>query len=170
MISKWFVLYEATDQNFIIFTKIASKKTGTNLIFKKNWRFDYIFASSEEELQSNIDDVYATCRSFGMANDLKTKVMHVGKSRKAIRCTLNENLLEQVNQFNTIAVCGEVGDPCKLQHWIWVKSVETNRSSVIFFRLNLSLHEWHIHICLCVKKLPAAKHITMSCAGAYRAP
>ena len=32
-------------------------------------------------------------------NVLKTNVMHVGKARKTISCTLNGNLLEQVNQF-----------------------------------------------------------------------
>ena len=59
-----------------------------------------LFSSSEEELQSNINDLEVACRNFGMKiNSSKIQVMHVGKTRKSINCTLNGNLLEQVSQF-----------------------------------------------------------------------
>ena len=58
-------------------------------------------ANSVSELQGNVDGLNAACEEFGMKISVgKTKVMHVGKSRKEIVCSLNGEQLEQVSEFN----------------------------------------------------------------------
>lgn len=59
-----------------------------------------VMADDAKELQSNVDCLNAACEEFGMKISVgKTKVMHIGKSRKKIDCKLNGEELEQVSEF-----------------------------------------------------------------------
>ena len=59
-----------------------------------------LLMNSVSELQSGIDSLNAACEEFGMKISIqKTKVMHIGKERKQVVCTLNNEVLEQVSEF-----------------------------------------------------------------------
>jgi len=55
---------------------------------------------SVSELQEGIDRLNVACEEFRMKISIgKTKVMHVGKSREEVVCTLNGEELGQVSEF-----------------------------------------------------------------------
>ena len=59
-----------------------------------------LMADSEGELQEGVVRLNAACEEFGMKISVgKTKVMHVGKSRRDVVCSLNGEQLEQVSEF-----------------------------------------------------------------------
>lgn len=74
---------------------------GGNIISALAYADDLVLVgSSEQELQNSISDLEAACTDFGMTiSSTKTQVMHVGKNRKTINCSLNGSVLEQVTEF-----------------------------------------------------------------------
>ena len=59
-----------------------------------------LLAENVRDLQGGVDSLNAACEEYGMKISVgKTKVMHVGKSRKDIACSLNGEILEQVSEF-----------------------------------------------------------------------
>jgi hypothetical protein len=59
-----------------------------------------LLADNADDLQRGIDCLNVACEEYGMKISVgKTKVMHVGKSRKEVVCSLNGEQLEQVSEF-----------------------------------------------------------------------
>src|ERR1700753_1568650 len=64
-----------------------------------------------EDLQRGIDSLNVACEEFGMKISVgKTKVMHVGKSKKEVVCSLNGERLGQFSEFTYLdAIFSEDG-------------------------------------------------------------
>src|SRR5687768_18459709 len=59
-----------------------------------------LMADNASDLQGGVHCLNVACEEFGMKISVcKTKVMHVGKSRKEVACDLNGERLEQVSEF-----------------------------------------------------------------------
>src|ERR1700744_505000 len=53
-----------------------------------------------EDLQRGIDSLNVPCEEFGMNISVgKTKVMHVGKTKQEVVCSLNNERLGEVSEF-----------------------------------------------------------------------
>lgn len=74
---------------------------GGNIISSLAYADDLVLmANSVIDLQRSISDLERGCIDFGMKiTASKTQVMHIGKTRKVINCTLDGNILEQVKEF-----------------------------------------------------------------------
>jgi len=59
-----------------------------------------LLADNADDLQRGIECLNVACEEYGMKISVgKTKVMHVGKARKEVVCSLNGEQLEQVSEF-----------------------------------------------------------------------
>src|SRR5687768_8537877 len=101
-----------------------------------------LMADNTSDLQSGINCLNAACEEFGMKISVgKTKVMHVGKSRKEVACNLNGEQLEQVSEFKYLGTIfsedGKLGNLRKGGKWamLWPVSCghtcSTRRDSVV---------------------------------------
>jgi len=74
---------------------------GGNVISSLAYADDLVLmANSATDLQDSISDLEQGCIDFGMKiSASKTQVMHIGKTRKVINCSLGGNRLEQVREF-----------------------------------------------------------------------
>lgn len=79
----------------------GSINIGGNVISSLAYADDLVLmANSIADLQESISDLEKGCSDFGMKiSASKTQVMHVGKTRKVINCTLDGSSLEQVREF-----------------------------------------------------------------------
>ena len=115
-VSAWFEVKEGVRQGcclspllFIIFMDKIVKSANINgnvdiggVVFNcLSYADDLVLLSSvASDLQEGLENLNISCENFGMKISVgKTKVMHVGKTRKNVVCALNECNLEQVASF-----------------------------------------------------------------------